>query len=683
MFPESRRRRHSVHLMVAIAVACGLLTLTSEQSKAVTGADWRAGNIISDANFFDAASMSESAIGSFLDSKGASCAAGAMPCLKDYTTSTPATPAESGLCSAITAQSAATAENIIFRVANACGISPKVILVMIQKESSLVTRSQPSTTNYQIATGFACPDTAPCDAQYFGFFNQVYRMARQFKVYSTNPTRYGYQKGRVNSILYNPNASCGSGSVYIENQATANLYIYTPYQPNAAALANLYGTGDSCSAYGNRNFWRFYADWFGGPTEQPIDPQGAMQASISSNGTITVSGWAVDMSTPYTAVNVMVTVNGEQGAFLAANGPRPELASYGIPGNHGFVTSFQQRDIGNNNICLYVFNTGLGTSKYVQCLDIAVPLNPKGTLEVSTSPSGYIQTSGWAYDPSYPSQSANVLLTVNGAVQGIYAATGPRPELASYGIPGNHGFSAGFQGPGTDSDVCLFVFNSGGGSDVLADCRRSVIPASNPQGYLNASMTEAGVVTVDGYAFDLNAPNAPVNVMFTVNGQVTLIVTANGPRPELAYYGIPGNHGFNTSFASPAGTDIQLCAYGFNIGPGANVPMWCQRVRPPQIDPRAAMAVYKVGDQIGIDGWAFDLSFPANPLNVMITVDGQYAGLFLANGPRPELAQWGIPGNHGFATRLSKGSGTKQVCLYAFNQGGGKDVLAQCAKVTI
>ncbi|MFZ1523014.1 MAG: hypothetical protein WAS94_03260, partial [Candidatus Saccharimonadales bacterium] len=37
----------------------------------------------------------------------------------------------------------------------------------------------------------------------------------------------------------------------------------TPYRPNQAALNNLYGTGDGCSAYGNRNFWRFYTDWFG------------------------------------------------------------------------------------------------------------------------------------------------------------------------------------------------------------------------------------------------------------------------------------------------------------------------------------------------------------------------------------------------------------------------------------
>lgn len=65
------------------------------------------------------------------------------------------------------------------------------------------------------------------------------------------------------TIGYNPSASCGNTIVAIENASTAALYNYTPYLPNAAALTNLYGTGDSCSAYGNRNFWRMFNDWFG------------------------------------------------------------------------------------------------------------------------------------------------------------------------------------------------------------------------------------------------------------------------------------------------------------------------------------------------------------------------------------------------------------------------------------
>jgi uncharacterized protein with LGFP repeats len=34
-------------------------------------------------------------------------------------------------------------------------------------------------------------------------------------------------------------------------------------RPNAASLAAGRGTGDSCSSYGNRNFWGYFTDWFG------------------------------------------------------------------------------------------------------------------------------------------------------------------------------------------------------------------------------------------------------------------------------------------------------------------------------------------------------------------------------------------------------------------------------------
>ena len=62
-----------------------------------------------------------------------------------------------------------------------------------------------------------------------------------------------------------PRPACGTSDVFIEGKATAGLYSYTPYRPNLAALINLYGLGDSCSSYGNRNFWVYFSDWFGSP----------------------------------------------------------------------------------------------------------------------------------------------------------------------------------------------------------------------------------------------------------------------------------------------------------------------------------------------------------------------------------------------------------------------------------
>ncbi len=88
------------------------------------------------------------------------------------------------------------------------------------------------------------------------------------KIYSENRYFTYYAPGKTWNVRYHPNESCGSAPVYIENQATANLYYYTPYQPNAAALRAGAGEGDSCSAYGNRNFFRYFTDWFGSTTSQ-------------------------------------------------------------------------------------------------------------------------------------------------------------------------------------------------------------------------------------------------------------------------------------------------------------------------------------------------------------------------------------------------------------------------------
>ena len=53
--------------------------------------------------------------------------------------------------------------------------------------------------------------------------------------------------GRSVAVQYNPSSSCGAKSITIKNKATATLYYFTPYQPNASALAAGWGTGNGCS----------------------------------------------------------------------------------------------------------------------------------------------------------------------------------------------------------------------------------------------------------------------------------------------------------------------------------------------------------------------------------------------------------------------------------------------------
>lgn len=228
-------------------------------------ANFNPGNIINNAVFFNKSTMTESQIQAFLQAKVPRCEPG-YTCLKDWY-DTSRTTAADAMCGAYSGGVRERASRIIYKVAQACGINPQVLLTTLQKEQGLVTHVWPSEWRYTIAMGQGCPDTAACDTRYYGFFNQVYGAAWQMKRYANPPgtSQYftWYAPGKTWNILYHPNRACGSSPVYVQNQATANLYYYTPYQPNGPALAAGYGTGDGCSSYGNRNFYNYFTDWFG------------------------------------------------------------------------------------------------------------------------------------------------------------------------------------------------------------------------------------------------------------------------------------------------------------------------------------------------------------------------------------------------------------------------------------
>lgn len=270
----------------------------AQKAAALTGSEFKAGNIIADTTFYNGEVLSSQDIQSFLNAKVPSCdtngtqasshwydAAGRyytraewgglngypapFTCLRNYTENTPTKIADSYCAGTYTGGNKSAAQ-IIRDVGVACGISQKALIVLLQKEQSLVTDDWPWSIQYRSATGYGCPDTAACDSTYYGFFNQVYNAARQFQRYSIESQLFNYKARQTSYIQYNPNASCGGTNVYIENAATAALYNYTPYQPNTSALNNLYGSGDACGAYGNRNFWRMFNDWFGSTTAPPF-----------------------------------------------------------------------------------------------------------------------------------------------------------------------------------------------------------------------------------------------------------------------------------------------------------------------------------------------------------------------------------------------------------------------------
>jgi uncharacterized protein with LGFP repeats len=264
--------RHALRLLAVLTVLAASLmapVATSTPAQQADAADLRLfdpGNIISDAVFFDGLAMDAGQIQTFLNDKGSACRVGTdgTPCLKNYSMETFSRSAD-GLCNGYQGARLESAATIIAKVAASCRISPRVLLVLLEKEMGLVRTTAPTAKKFDRAAGYACPDNVGgwCNPDFAGLQNQLYKSGWQYQRYAANASSYSYRAGRNNVVQWHPNAGCGTSVVYIQNQATAGLYNYTPYRPNQRALDAGYGTGDSCSSYGNRNFWNFFTDWFG------------------------------------------------------------------------------------------------------------------------------------------------------------------------------------------------------------------------------------------------------------------------------------------------------------------------------------------------------------------------------------------------------------------------------------
>jgi len=284
---RSRRTRLMFMGLFAFAFAAAfafLATKNQDETSAANLANFRAGNIISDAVMSDYNSMTVDQIQSFLKSKNAcnqSADPGSVGAFKYenanftelgitynrkyyfYTSNGVASAYyhvkdNKFVCLADETISGRSAAYHIWDAAQTFKINPKVLIVLLEKEQSLITDKFPNHTQYRGATGYGYPDNGNPDPRFFGFEAQIGNAANLFhSVLSGGWTNFPLGN---NYIQYNPNAACGGSTVRIENLATSALYRYTPYQPNAAALS---GSPDGCSAYGNRNFYMLFSDWFG------------------------------------------------------------------------------------------------------------------------------------------------------------------------------------------------------------------------------------------------------------------------------------------------------------------------------------------------------------------------------------------------------------------------------------
>lgn len=197
-----------------------------------------------------------------------------------------------------------TAAELIYDAAVSKGLNPQVILVMLQKEQSLVTGSGNNLQNrLDRAVGFGCPDYEGCGDIFLGFYRQLFgsfdssgsrwlgAAASLMKSFRTevNGIRVGRGPGvdannqtfgrpiartaRKGDTIVLDNTLGGfdgvqaTQTVTLGNFATAALYRYTPHVFN-----------------GNYNFWKYYTQWFKYPNGTVIQLLNSPTLYVIDNG---------------------------------------------------------------------------------------------------------------------------------------------------------------------------------------------------------------------------------------------------------------------------------------------------------------------------------------------------------------------------------------------------------------
>ncbi|MBD3359890.1 MAG: hypothetical protein GF365_04265 [Candidatus Buchananbacteria bacterium] len=209
------KRIKLVFILIFLIVSC----LPIFNSQKVLALEFYANDIISNSDMQDYESMSLEGIIEFLDSHN-----GVLKNyrIKDYF----------GV--------EKSAAEIIYNAAQAYKINPKWILATLQKEQSLITNPSPSQYNLDWAMGYAVCDSCSVDdprVQLFkGFGTQVDRATWRIRYYYENPEKFNFRVGKLSLV--------DNRDVLPYNQATANLYNYTPH------------------IHGNYNFWLIWNRWF-------------------------------------------------------------------------------------------------------------------------------------------------------------------------------------------------------------------------------------------------------------------------------------------------------------------------------------------------------------------------------------------------------------------------------------
>ncbi len=471
-------------------------------------------NLISDAVFNNKISMSSNSIDNFLNKFPNSC----ISSNSGFQARIPSGYSPSG---SFTYGAYGTAGQVIAASAQAYGINPKILIVTLEKEQSLVTGRSNSTYcspsndgnhKYAAAVGYGCPDggtrynysgldlyrrngvtqttvgpTCVNSASKAGFSQQIIRatwllkFGQQRSLGNVNwavitgswdnsddpPTSYsgpmtqGNRKRCQSCTLtyYDGYTTIDGQAVHMDTGGTAALYWYTPHFS------------------GNQNFVNIFGGWFG--STQIENPFGKIDVVKRVPDGVQVSGWAID---PDTSNPISVHVYGGSGTVsqnnpaiaTVANLARTDVGNvfpdYGS--NHGYSVVLPV--LANTfRVCAYAINDGSGGqhgNSRIGCTNINVSPNPLGFVDSVKRVPGGVQIKGWAIDPDTSNPISVHVYGGSGTVSQNNPAIATVANLArtdvgnvfpDYGS--NHGYSVVLPVSSNTQIICVYLINDGSG----------------------------------------------------------------------------------------------------------------------------------------------------------------------------------------------------------------------------
>lgn len=184
--------------------------------------------IISDEEMLDSGSMTLSEIEAFLKAKGGYISKNKFKNYRgDYKTAAEIIyeAANNYDCEGTGLSTTATRAEMA-KYCKPAAINPKLLIVLLQKEQSLIEETAPRQSQLDWATGYGCPDGQACNTRWKGIGKQINSASLQFFDYMQHPSHYPYVAGRTYNVT---NTGRAPLQITPQNQATASLYNYTPH----------------------------------------------------------------------------------------------------------------------------------------------------------------------------------------------------------------------------------------------------------------------------------------------------------------------------------------------------------------------------------------------------------------------------------------------------------------------